>query len=307
MRLSIVATLYRSAPYVAEFVALAAAAARRTVGDSYEIVLVNDGSPDDSLARAVALCAGDPHLVVVDLSRNFGHHRAMMTGLAHARGELMFLIDSDLEERPEWLPAFHDQLGRERCDVVYGVQRARKGGWFERWSGALYYRLMRAMAQIDLPVDMVTARLMSRRYVDALLQHDERETDIAGLWAITGFDQRPHLVDKLSTSATTYTLGRRIALMVNSITSFTSFPLVAIFGIGVAVSGVALLYLAVVLGMWLTSSGSVSGWTSLIVSVWLLGGMIIAFLGVIGLYVSKLYVEVKRRPFAIVRAIHGRN
>jgi putative glycosyltransferase len=129
MKLSIVATLYQSAPYVVEFVQRAEAAAKALVGDEYESVLVNDGSPDNSLELAVGLCELNSRLIVVDLSRNFGHHKAMMTGLAHAKGKLVFLIDSDLEEEPEWLEAFAKQMKQDRCDVVYGVQKRRKGNW----------------------------------------------------------------------------------------------------------------------------------------------------------------------------------
>ncbi|WP_375428220.1 glycosyltransferase family 2 protein [uncultured Sphingomonas sp.] len=307
MKLSIVATLYRSAQHIAEFHQRVSDAARDVAGDDYEVVLVNDGSPDDSLARAIALTEVDARVVVVDLSRNFGHHKAMMTGLAHTRGELIFLIDSDLEERPDWLLPFSTQLRRDGCDVVYGVQRERKGGIVERWTGSLFYRLMRAMSDVDMPLDMVTARLMTRRYVAALLRHEEREIDIGGLWAITGFDQRPQLVDKSSTSETTYTLRRRFALLVNSVTSFSSAPLVLIFYVGVAISLASFIYLLFVLAMWVATSRPVSGWTSLIVSVWLLGGTIIAFIGVIGLYLSKMFTEVKQRPYTIVKDVHGRN
>src|SRR5512139_2401581 len=128
MKLSIVATLYQSAPYIAEFHQRSSAAAKKLAGEDYEIVLVNDGSPDNSLDLAVQLTESDSHVVVVDLSRNFGHHKAMMTGLAHARGEQVLLIDSDLEEEPEWLIAFAEQMQSEHCDVVYGAQEQRKGG-----------------------------------------------------------------------------------------------------------------------------------------------------------------------------------
>ena len=126
MHLSIVATLYRSAPHLEEFharVCRAAAAA----SDDYELILVNDGSPDESLDIALRLLAGDARLRIVDLARNFGHHKAMMTGLAHARGELVFLIDSDLEEEPELLPLFVDRMRETHADVVYGVQNSRRG------------------------------------------------------------------------------------------------------------------------------------------------------------------------------------
>jgi putative glycosyltransferase len=307
VRLSIVATLYRSEPYIAEFWERASAEARAAAGDDYEIVLVNDGSPDDSLGRAVALTRSDPRLVVVDLSRNFGHHKAMMTGLAHSRGDLVFLIDSDLEERPEWLTLFLAQMRNEDCDVVFGVQHFRKGGVWERWSGAVFYRLMRAISPVEMPIDMVTARLMSRRYVEALVQHKEREIDIGGLWAITGFDQRPQSVQKLSSSATTYTLRHKLALLFTSITSFSNAPLRAIFYIGTMISVISFAILLFVIGQWWATREPVSGWTSLIVSIWLLGGIIIAFIGVIGLYIAKMFIEVKRRPYTIVRRIYGRD
>lgn len=170
MKLSIVATLYQSAPYINEFYARASAAARQLAGEDFEIVLVNDGSPDNSLDLAIRLSEQDSHVVVVDLSRNFGHHKAMMTGLEYARGDLIFLIDSDLEEEPEWLLGFYEQMKQERCDVAYGVQKRRKGNWFERWSGQWFYRFFRALTGLALPENVVTTRLMTRRYVDALLQ-----------------------------------------------------------------------------------------------------------------------------------------
>ena len=150
MKLSIVTTLYQSAAYVEPFCRRAAEAAR-AITDDFEIVLVNDGSPDDSLARAVSLAEQDPRLVVVDLSRNFGHHKAIMTGLAHARGEQVFLLDSDLEEAPEWLSEFFEVRVREGCDVVYGVQAERRGDAFERISGRWFYRLFSAMTGMALP------------------------------------------------------------------------------------------------------------------------------------------------------------
>lgn len=196
MKLSVVATLYRSEPFIGEFLTRMGAVAGKIAGDDYELILVNDGSPDDSLAVALAKAEADPHLVVVDLSRNFGHHKAMMTGLAHADGDLVFLIDSDLEEEPEWLESFHGQLRDQGCDVVYGVQKSRKGRVFERWSGVVFYSLLRTLTALDLPKNIVTARLMTRRYVEALLRHEEREVFLAGLLQITGFDQRPTPVTK---------------------------------------------------------------------------------------------------------------
>lgn len=306
MKLSIVATLYQSAPYINEFHERASASAKQMVGDDYEIVLVNDGSPDNSLDLAIRLTELDSHIVVVDLSRNFGHHKAMMTGLVHAKGELVFLIDSDLEEEPELLEAFAQQMKQDSCDVVYGVQERRKGNWFERWSGHWFYRFFKALTGLALPENVVTTRLMARRYVDALLCHQEREVFMAGLWHITGFDQRPQVIKKHHTSETTYTFRRKMSLLVNSVTSFSNAPLVSIFYIGVAIFLFALAYIAYLVTYWLFLTKPMSGWTSVMASIWLLGGMVISFIGVVGIYLSKIFSETKQRPYTIVRQIYAK-
>lgn len=306
MKLSLVATLYKSSQYIEEFSRRAAGAAHQIAGEDYEIVLVNDGSPDNSLELAIHLSESDPHVMVVDLSRNFGHHKAMMTGLAHARGDHVFLVDSDLEEEPEWLLSFANQMAQERCDVVYGVQARRKGGVFERWSGQLFYRAFRTFTRLGLPDNVVVARLMTRRYVNALLLHDEREVFMAGLWTITGFDQRPQIITKHSTSESTYTFNRKMSQLVNSVTSFSNAPLIGIFYVGGAISLAAGAYATFIIFNWFFSASPPGGWTSLMVSVWLLGGLVILFIGVIGIYVSKVFSETKRRPYTIVRQIYGK-
>jgi putative glycosyltransferase len=303
--LSIVATLYQSAQYVAEFCNRASNAASQIAGDDYEIVLVNDGSPDNSLALAIAAAQANPRISVVDLSRNFGHHRAMMSGVMHARGQRIFLIDSDLEEEPEWLLSFTRQMAADDCDVVYGILATRRGGWFERWSGALFYALLETLSALKLPRNVTVARLMTRRYVDALVQHDEREIYIGGLFHITGFDQRPQIVTKHSSSPTTYSLWRKIALLVNSVTSFSNVPLYGIFYFGLAISLVAAASLVYLMVAWLLMARPPEGWTSLIVSVWLLGGLTISFIGVIGIYLAKIFAETKRRPYVLVRRIYA--
>jgi putative glycosyltransferase len=306
MKLSIVATLYQSSPYISAFYQRVSATAKQLVGEDYEIVLVNDGSPDDSLNLAVLLTESDFHVIVIDLSRNFGHHKAMMTGLSHTKGERVLLIDSDLEEEPECLISFADQMQSQRCDVVYGAQEKRKGDWFERWSGQLFYRFFKILTGLALPENIVTARLMTRRYVDALLRHEEREVFMAGLWHITGFDQRPLIVKKHSTSETTYTFRRKMSLLVNSITSFSNAPLVGIFYIGVSILLVTVFYIGYLAINWLFLAKPLSGWTSVMASIWLLGGMVISFIGVVGIYLSKIFSETKQRPYTIVRQIYAK-
>lgn len=304
--LSIVSSMYCSSPHLEEFHARASAAASNLVGDAYEIVLVNDGSPDDSLDIALRLGSEDSHVKIVDLSRNFGHHKAMMTGLAQASGALIYLTDCDLEESPEWVAEFAEQLKQQRCDVVYGVQSTRKGGLFERWSGYLFYRLFNLLSGVKMPENIVVARLMTRRYVDALLRYEEREVYLAGIWQIVGFDQRPRMVAKASSSATTYTMRRKLSILVNSITSFSNLPLRAIFYIGAIISSLSGAAIAYLLFQRLFLARPLDGWTSVMASIWFLGGLVISFIGVIGIYLAKIFSETKRRPYTTIRHIYGR-
>lgn len=303
MRLSVVTTMYRSAPYLEEFYDRVCRTAERLF-ESFEIVFVNDGSPDDALDVALRLYEADSRVRVVDLSRNFGHHKAIMTGLMHARGELVFLLDCDLEEAPELLERFYETMVAADADVVYGVQKSRKGSLFERAAGAVYYKLFNAISSVSIPRNLITARLMTARYVRALVAHQEREILIAGLWAITGFAQVPLEVVKLDKGSTTYNVSRKIANLVNSITSFSNQPLVYIFYLGCAIillsSGAAayLVLRRLLFGVYM------AGWASLIVSVWFLGGLSIFSIGVIGIYLSKIFTETKQRPYTIVRALY---
>ena len=303
MKLSIVASLYQTAPYIEEFYRRASvAAAART--DSFEIILVNDGSPDDSLTRAIRLCELDNRIVVIDLSRNFGHHKAMMTGLAHAQGERVFLLDSDLEEEPEWLDSFSTQMDEEKCDVVYGIQAARKGRWFERYSGEGFYKLFRWLTGLQLPPNIVTARLMTRRYVQALLRFEEREAFLAGLWHIAGFDQRPQIITKHNKGESVYTFRRKLSLLVNSVTSFSNVPLVGIFYVGLTIFLFACAYTGWLVIEWFFFARPLTGWTSIMASIWLMGGLLISFIGVVGIYLSRVFSETKRRPYTIIREIY---
>ena len=304
MKLSIVATLYQSAPYIAEFYQRASNTAKQLVGEDYEIILVNDGSPDNSLDIAVHITESDKHVMVIDLSRNFGHHKAIMTGLSYAKGEKVFLIDTDLEEEPEWLLSFAKQMESDNCDLISGVQEMRKGGVFERWSGELFYCFYRNLTGLDIPKNTVTASLMTRRYVDALLLHEEREVSLIGLFYITGFKQIYQTVTKHSSSLSTYTLRRKISLFINSVTSFSNVPLQFIFYIGVTIFIFSCVYIIYLILNWALYDTILVGWTSVMASIWLIGGMIISFVGVVGIYLSKIFSETKKRPYTIVRQIY---
>jgi len=175
--------------------------------------------------------------------------------------------------------SFYEQMTQQNCDVVYGIQSARKGGILERLSGNLFWKMINVLSGMDLPENVVTARLMTRRYVNALLLHEEREVFMAGLWLITGFEQKQQTVRKLNNSESTYTFRRKLSLFVNSVTAFSNLPLVGIFYVGLTIFAFACLYTGYLIINWQYFSSPLAGWTSVMASIWLIGGLVISFMG----------------------------
>jgi putative glycosyltransferase len=304
MKISMVATLYKSAPYIGTFMERARSELKKLT-DDYEFILVDDGSPDDSLRTALAWLQTEPRLRIIELSRNFGHHKAMMTGLEHASGDLIFLIDADLEEPPELLGVFFTALRDEDLDVVFGFQKTRKGGLIERACGHVAWMFLNVMLSVKVPRNHSTVRLMTRAYVDALVRHKEQKTAIGGLWVLTGFRQKGIAFDKGRRIDTSYNFGRRLVVLLDSVTSFSELPLFFIFYMGCAV-----LLGSILGGTYLIvrriSGHLEEGWASTIVLISFFGGLTIFSVGVVGLYISRIFIETKGRPYTLIRKIHAR-
>lgn len=308
-KLSIVTTLYRSSPFIEEFYQRVSATAAM-ITDDFEIVLVNDGSPDDVLAVVLALSDKDSKLKIVDLSRNFGHHKAVMAGLAHCCGEQVFLIDCDLEEPPECLAEFYaeHQQSQGMFDSIYGVQAKRKGNWLSRTGGRLFYAFLNRYSGLSMNDNPLTVRLMNRRYVNAVLLHCEEGLYLAGIFEITGFTQKSITIDKNHKGQTSYTFGHKISLLIKGITAFSSFPLKLVFYCGFFIA-----FFSFGVGFYLTirkliyNAAIDVGWTSIMVSIWFIGGLLLVGMGTTGIYISKVYSEVKRRPNYIVKKVYQRD
>jgi len=304
MKLSIVMTLYNSAPYIEQLYERTVAATQ-SIGDvSYEIVLVNDHSPDESLAIAKQLAVNHPNLIIIDLARNFGQANALMVGMAHASGDYVFILDSDLEEQPEWLALFFAQLDTKACDVVYGVNTHPKDNIGRAISRVLFYKLLNFLAETEFPKNICTARLMTRQYVDALMQFQERELFLGGLLHVTGFSQLPVEVKKIGSSPTNYSISQLLTMAVNAITAFTTRPLSIIAVAGIGLSIVAVLYTGWIMYKALVYRSVLEGWTSVMAGILLIGGMTLFFNGVMAIYIAKIFLEVKQRPRTIIREIH---
>lgn len=307
MLLSVVTTIYRTADCIAPFLERSQAAARQ-LGCDLEVLFVNDGSPDDGLEVATRLATEQPEqVVVIDLARNFGQHQALWAGLTAARGALIAVFDGDLEEDPFLAVAFHERLVAERADVVYGVARAPKGNWPYRQARRLFYGLLHTLSGVDFPANAQTARLMTRRYLDALLRHDERAMFLLGIMHSTGFKQVALPIDKPALSPTSYTLRKLFWIGLNAVCAFSILPLLIIFMTGLALAGLTAVFLAVVLATWAVRGYGVPGWTTLVVLQLVSLSVITLFLGILAVYVGMIFLEVKRRPRSIVRSVirHG--
>lgn len=305
MKISVVTTMYQSECYLEEFYSRTISEVTKITED-YEIIFVNDGSPDLSLKVAITLFEKDPRVKVIDLSRNFGHHKAMMTGLSHSQGQYVFLIDCDLEEPPELLGQFMQKMHDTKADVVYGVQAIRKGRLFERFSGEIFFRLFNLISDYPIPHNLVTLRLMTKRYVKNLVMHLDRELCMSGIWAITGFDQVPVIINKRDKRTTSYTWSRKAQVFINAVTSFSSKPLVLIFYLGMIISFIATVAVFYLIICRILFEEYLTGWPSLVVSVWLLGGITICCLGILGIYLARIFSETKRRPYTVIRNVYDR-
>ena len=304
-KISIVCSLYKSEQHLEEFHQRALVVLKKENIES-EFVFVIDGCPHKSLDAARSLQKRHPNILIVELSRNFGHHRAMGIGLKFASSEFVFLTDVDLEEPPEILQNLIGAMTSDQnIDVAYAKANRRKGSWFEKISGKLFYFVFNFLSDTKIPDGGLVSRLMKRKYVDALLQFQEREVFAPGLWEMTGFNQVGVPALKISRAhASTYSFGKKVSLAINAVTSFSDRPLRLIFGVGTIIivfSFVSGIYFIV---KKLNGDIAIPGWTSILVAICFFSGLIIFFLGIIGVYISKIFIEVKQRPYEIIKNIY---
>ncbi|PQJ83337.1 glycosyltransferase family 2 protein [Aliivibrio sifiae] len=310
MKLSIVTTVFKSSRFIDEFYnRISKSIEALLLSNDCEIIFVNDGSPDDSLDKLKRLSEQDARIKVINLTRNFGHHAAIMAGLNHCVGKHIYLTDIDLEEPPECLVEFYREINEKHnmdADVIYGTQAIRSGKGLKKYGGKIFYRLFKSLSNVDIDDNVMTLRIMTSRYVSALLLHNEKELYLAGLFAITGFNQVARKVEKKSRGDTSYTALKRVRLFVQAIASFSSLPLVLCFYLGGTFSFLSFVY-SFYLGIRIFSGTYIlEGWTSLIISIWFLSGIILMALGILGIYISKIFNEVKNRPTYLVKEIYAK-
>jgi polyisoprenyl-phosphate glycosyltransferase len=277
-------------------------AALGTLGRSYELVFVNDGSLDATSGLLDEIQASDPSVVLIHLSRNFGHQAALSAGLDHARGQGVIVMDGDLQDPPEVLPQFV-KAWEQGFDVVYAVRRNRKENALKRLAYFTFYRVLNAISDLDVPLDSGDFCLMDRKVVDALKALPERMRFVRGLRTFVGFRQTGIAYERAARGSgrPKYTLRALIGLAIDGVISFSSYPLrlLTYLGIGTAC-------LAVLMTIWVFVDAFMHhtaprGWASVIVTVLFLGSMQLIGLGIIGEYLRLIFLEAKGRPSYIVR------
>jgi glycosyltransferase involved in cell wall biosynthesis len=303
-KLSVVIPCYNEEGVIPELYRRVTLACRSLLDVSYELVLVNDGSFDNTWAMLQELAHNDDHIVAVDLSRNHGHQLALSAGLSLARGERILVIDADLQDPPEMLPEMM-RLMDGGADVVYGQRIQRDGEtWFKRVSASAFYRLLTRMTDVPIPPDTGDFRLISRQVLDALMAMPEQQRFIRGMVAWIGFRQIPleYRRDARFAGDTKYPLRKMLTFAIDAITGFSNTPLRISFYIASIFVVIALLLSIFVLLSWLYL-GAIKGWTSMFLALLIFASVQLFALAVIGEYLGRIYMETKQRPLFIIREI----
>lgn len=277
------------------------------LGMSYEIILVDDGSQDQSPEMLRKMEAEDHRIVIVEFARNFGHQVAISAGLEHSRGRAVCIMDADLQDPPEVLHTFLAKW-QEGWEVVYAVRTERKEWWGKRLAYAGFYRLLQRVANIEIPLDAGDFCVMDRKVVDLLVRMPERNRFVRGIRSWVGFKQIGVTYERQARHAGTpkYTLRKLLYLALDGLVSFSHMPLRIITLLGFTVSMLSFLVASFYIIKKITIGVGVAGFTTLVVSIFFLAGIQLMTIGVIGEYIGRISDEVKRRPLYVARRVTRR-
>jgi glycosyltransferase involved in cell wall biosynthesis len=274
---------------------------------SAEVILVDDGSRDGSAALMRGIQAHDTRFRIIELSRNFGHQLAITAGIDYARGQAVVIMDADLQDPPEVALELAAKW-REGYEVVVAVRDERRGeSWFKRTTAAMYYRLLRRLASVEIPADAGDYRLVDRKALDAFKALREKDRFVRGMFSWIGFRQAEVRFVRAERFAgeTKYPLRRMIDLALDGFLSFSKSPLRLVLKLGFLVSAISFLGGLIAVACKITGVYVVTGWTSMVVAIFFLGGVQLTVMGLIGEYIGRIYEQVKERPLYIVRSVVG--
>jgi dolichol-phosphate mannosyltransferase len=304
--LSVIIPVFNESAILEELVARTCQAVEQRIPHGqYELILVNDGSKDNSVQILAALAAKTPGMGFISFSRNFGHQIAVTAGLDHCRGQAVVIMDGDLQDPPELIPALYDAY-RGGFDVVYAQRRSRQGeSAFKKFTAALFYRLLRRITQIEIPLDTGDFRLIDAKVVQALRNMPEQNKFYRGQIAWLGFKSTGVLFDRHERAAgsTGYTLKKMIKFALDGITAFSDTPLRVATRLGFVFSGAAFVVILYALISHFAFNRTITGWTSLIISSAFFGGIQLLCLGILGEYISRMNRNIQNRPLYIAERV----
>ncbi len=299
---SVVAPIYNEIEIIEEF-SKRVADVMNSTGETWELVLVDDGSTDGSTARIRELASVNQHIRPVIFARNFGHQIAVTAGLDYSRGDAMIIIDADLQDPPETILNLIEKW-REGYEVAYAVRAEREGeSWFKKVSAALFYRVIFRITDVNIPLDTGDFRLLDRKVVDVMNSMRERHRFLRGMSAWVGFKQIGVEYTRAARFAgeTKYPFKKMLKLALNAVTGFSYFPLQLASYFGLASAGIAIIAIPAVIILRMSGSQQLTGQATTLIAVLFLGGVQLISLGVLGEYIGRLYDEAKGRPLYIVR------
>ena len=270
--------------------------------NSYELIFVNDGSRDNSLAKLIEIANRDKNVKYINFSRNFGHQIAVTAGLDNAKGQAIVIIDGDLQDPPELIPALYSKY-KEGYECVYAKRATRKGEtFFKKFTAKMFYRTLKAMTEVDIPLDTGDYRLIDRKLVEGLKAMPEKNKFLRGQIAWLGFRQTfvEYNRDERKAGVTGYSLKKMLRLAMDGITAFSDMPLSFVTNIGVLFSFFSFLVIVYALFSHFILQQTVTGWTSLIISTMFIGSVQLVAIGIIGEYLKRINANVRNRPLYVI-------
>ncbi|MBI5638834.1 MAG: glycosyltransferase family 2 protein [Nitrospirae bacterium] len=270
--------------------------------ESYEIILVDDGSKDRSWELIRGLHEKDSRVQGLSFSRNFGHHIAITAGMDYAEGEAVVLMDGDLQDPPEEIPKLYQKL-KEGFDLVCGIREQRSDNFFRRLASRLFWIIFKGLMRLDIQENQSMLRIMSKRYLSNFKKINEKNRFLAGLFAWAGFNQATIQIKHSPRFAGTskYNLWKMMKLTFNAVASFSYFPLQLAGILGLVISTVSFVYGVTLIVRRIFLDIDVAGWASTMVAILFMGGVQLAFLGLIGEYIGRIFSEVQRRPLYMIK------
>lgn len=301
-KISVIIPVLNEATNIAELLQRFEAVFSKNIKDT-EVIFVDDGSTDDTAGILKTRADSSRWLRLIELSRNFGNQAAVSAGLDHCTGDCAVIIDGDLQDPPELIPAMIEKW-QGGYEVVYAQRQKRKGEtFFKRASAAFFYRLLQKMTNVDIPEDTGDFRLIDRKVIDALGQMPERNRFLRGMVSWAGFRQTsvPYVRDERFSGETKYPFFKMLKFALTGITSFSFLPLQLASYFGFLVSGISFIAAIYVLYLKYFTDRTIQGWTSMMIALLFLGGIQLITLGIIGEYIGRMSEEVKQRPAYLIR------